>query len=96
MSGDKIRIARITKGYSQEYMAFMLEISQSTFSKMESGSIEITVKRLFEIAEILEVKMTALIPDSQLGSIIDLSTFAKLFLKTKVWFRKKWAKSNIN
>ena len=93
MSGDKIRIARVTKGYSQEYMAFMLEISQSTYSNVESGTTEITVQRLFEIAEILEVKITSLIPDSQLGSIADLSALTKLFLKAKIWFRKKSPKA---
>lgn len=76
-------------------MAFMLEISQSTFSKMESGSTELTVQRLFEIAEILEVKITSLIPDSQLGSIVELSIFTKLFLRTKVWLRKKMSKAKL-
>ncbi|MBC7695201.1 MAG: helix-turn-helix transcriptional regulator [Burkholderiales bacterium] len=88
MSGEKIRIARIIKGYSQEYMAFMLDISQSTFSKMESGGIEITVKRLFEIAEILEVKIIELLPDSKMGNFLDLNGVHKIYLKLKLWFRK--------
>ena len=96
MSGEKIRIARTIKGYSQEYMAFMLNISQSTYSKMESGSIELTVQRLFEIAELLEVKIIELLPDSKMGNFFDLNEVHKLYLKLRLSFRKLWYKKTKN
>ena len=96
MTGEKIRIARTIKGYSQEYMAFMLNISQSTYSKMESGSIELTVQRLFEIAELLEVKIIELLPDSKMGTFFDLNGIHKLYLKLRLSFRKLWYKKTKN
>mgnify|MGYP006166742777 FL=1 len=53
MIREKIRLIRISKGYSQEYMAFMLNILQGTYSKLEKDNIVITIQRLFSIAEIL-------------------------------------------
>jgi transcriptional regulator with XRE-family HTH domain len=60
--GDKIRILRLTKNYSQEYMAFMLEISQAAYSKLERNETEFTVPRIYAIAEILEVSPFKLMP----------------------------------
>ncbi|MFC5283500.1 helix-turn-helix domain-containing protein [Pedobacter alpinus] len=96
MTGEKIRIQRVIKGYSQEYMAFMLSISQSTYSKMESEQVEITVQRLFEVAEILKVEITALLPESKQGNIVNLNILAKLFSLVKIKFRKYMAKSKFS
>ncbi|MFC5284488.1 helix-turn-helix domain-containing protein [Pedobacter alpinus] len=87
MTGEKIRIQRVIKGYSQEYMSFMLSISQSTYSKMESEQVEITVQRLFEVAEILKVEITSLLPEPKKGEIIELNSFYKLLSKLKIKFR---------
>lgn len=52
---EKIKALRMSKGYTQNYMAFELEIAQRTYSKIERNQIELTVRRLKEIAFILEV-----------------------------------------
>lgn len=52
--GKKLRKYREDKGYSQDYMANMLDITQPTYAKYESETTEITVKRLQEIANVLE------------------------------------------
>ena len=54
-SHEKIKKLRSDKRYSQYDMAELLEIGQSTYLQIEKGKTEITVKRLFEIAKILEV-----------------------------------------
>ncbi|WP_216857751.1 helix-turn-helix domain-containing protein [Pedobacter steynii] len=51
------------KGYSQEYMAFRLNISQNAYSKLERGETELTVRRFYEIIEILEVPMNSLLTE---------------------------------
>jgi transcriptional regulator with XRE-family HTH domain len=51
----KIEFQRITKGYSHEYMAHMLDISQAAYSKMANNITKLSVERLYKIAEILEV-----------------------------------------
>jgi len=53
---NKIRTIRKDKGYSHEYMAHMLDISQVAYSKIEKNETKLTVERLFKIAEILELK----------------------------------------
>ena len=53
--GEKIRLQRMTKKNSQEYMAFMLDISQPAYSKIERDETELTIQRIFDIAEILEI-----------------------------------------
>lgn len=52
---ENIRILREIKGLSQDYMAMKLDISQSGYAKLESGKCNITMQRLAEIANILEV-----------------------------------------
>ena len=66
----KIRIARLEKNYSQDYLASKFGISQSYYAKIESGKSEITIKLFLEIIEILE---------------IDLIDFFKLLKTSKVY-----------
>ena len=57
----KIKARRIRLKYTQKYMACRLLISQNAYSKIESGRTKISIERLYEIAEILEVKATNLL-----------------------------------
>lgn len=59
--GKNIRKYRELKGYSQEYMAHELDITQSSYAKLENDSTKITVERLFSIAQLLEMEMTELL-----------------------------------
>jgi len=58
---SKIIEIRKSKGFSQEYMAHILNISQVAYAKIERQETKLTVERLFEIANILEVKTEDLI-----------------------------------
>ena len=60
---DKIKEIRTDKGYSHEYMALELDISQVAYSKLEKLDTKLSVERLYKIAEILEVKV---------GDILDI------------------------
>ena len=44
--GDKIRIVREQRGYSQEQLAELMNINRSTISKIENGKFSITVDYL--------------------------------------------------
>lgn len=59
----RIRIQRMIKGYSQEYMASRMGISQNAYSKLERGETELTVRRFYEIAEILEIPIDSLLTE---------------------------------
>jgi transcriptional regulator with XRE-family HTH domain len=46
---------RLLKGYSQENVAYDLGISKGAYSKIENGQTNIPLKRLYDIAKVLEV-----------------------------------------
>lgn len=54
----KIRVRRENLNYTQAYVAGKLGISQNAYSKIESGQTNFSVKRLYEIVQILEANVT--------------------------------------
>ena len=59
--GLNIRKSREKKGFSQEYVAEQLGINQSTYGKLERDVSNITLGRLFKIADVLEEDITTLL-----------------------------------
>jgi transcriptional regulator with XRE-family HTH domain len=59
----RIRQTRLLKGYSQEYMAYRLNISQQSYSRMESGRQDLKIMQLETIAGVLEIPLTDLLSD---------------------------------
>lgn len=62
MIHEKIRYLRDKKKIRQEDMAERLGISQSAYSRMETGEARLDAKLLPRIAEILEVGIEELLP----------------------------------
>ena len=58
----QIRAKRQSLNYSQEYVASVLHISQSSYNKIENGTTELTVTTLLQIAQILELAHIEMIP----------------------------------
>ena len=58
---SNIRNARLHRNYSQDYLAYKLNISQNAYSKVECGYTKVTLERLIIIAEVLEVALNKLI-----------------------------------
>lgn len=58
MHGSKIRTFRLLKGYSQEVMADKLNITQSTYSRIENDEHKLTVDILKQIAEVLGITIS--------------------------------------
>ena len=54
--GQKIKKFRELKNLTQEYMAAQLEMSQSAYSKIETGESDVTFKKLELISRALGVK----------------------------------------
>ncbi|QAR29873.1 XRE family transcriptional regulator [Ornithobacterium rhinotracheale] len=61
-----IRRIREQKGYSQEYMAQELEISQASYARIENEETKLSIDRLFEIANILETDISSLLGSEKL------------------------------
>lgn len=59
--GERIKTVRKEKGWSQDYLSEKLDVSIAYLSRVERGSSEINLKRLFEISEILEVPIEYLL-----------------------------------
>ncbi|WP_340076153.1 helix-turn-helix transcriptional regulator [Leptobacterium sp. I13] len=56
-----IRNVRKVRGYSQEYLAFRLNISQAAYTKLERNETKLSVERLLKIAEVLETPLEQLL-----------------------------------
>ncbi|MGK8249863.1 helix-turn-helix domain-containing protein [Moraxella lacunata] len=70
---EKIKDIRETKGFTQEEIANALEISPSGYSKIERGETRISIDRLQQIADILEVNIFDLIPNKEHNIIYELN-----------------------
>jgi len=64
-----IKSARLYRNYSQEYLGLRLNISQNAYSKIEIGQSNISLQRIFEIAEVFEVEVCDLIDTQKPFSI---------------------------
>lgn|SRR6185312_6211 len=87
--GEKIRIQRLIKNYSQENMAWELDISQAAYSKIERDETQLTLRRIYAIAEILEISPFELMPKPKYGTGIAQEYFWKTLNK----LRKFWNSS---
>lgn len=60
--GQLIRSSRELKKISQEALALHCGIDRSYLGRIERGEVNITIKKLYEIAKILEVSPKKLLP----------------------------------
>ena len=58
--GKRIKKLRELRNYTQTYMSVELEISVSAYSKIERDETEISLKRLEQISEILNVSVNGI------------------------------------
>ena len=56
--GEKLKILRKEKGYTQEYLAEKVGIHPTYIGKIESGKNNISIKMLFRISRALKVKLS--------------------------------------
>ncbi|EGR2190985.1 XRE family transcriptional regulator [Vibrio parahaemolyticus] len=60
--GQRIVKVRKSKGLPQETLALLAEIDRSYMSRIERGKINITLEKLYKIAETLECDVKELLP----------------------------------
>ncbi|MBZ9785429.1 helix-turn-helix domain-containing protein [Pseudomonas sp. REP124] len=60
--GKKIRQARKAKGLSQDVLAMICGVDRSYMGRIERGEVNITVEKLYQIAESLESAPAELLP----------------------------------
>lgn len=59
--GNKIRLLRDEKGFSQENLASALDITQSNYARLEKDDNRISITRLIIIAKALETTVAELV-----------------------------------
>ncbi len=64
--GENIRFIREQLGYSQEYVANQLGITQQSYSNIEKNPEKATLKRLKEVARILQVSFVTLLGEDDI------------------------------
>lgn len=52
---ERIRILRKKRGFTQEKMAQLLNMGQSSYAKWENGRTEPTLKSIIELSKILDI-----------------------------------------
>lgn len=50
----KIRMARLEKGFSQEYVGMLLDTSQISYHKLENGKTRLKLETLLKLSDIFE------------------------------------------
>lgn len=90
--GEKIRYARLQKGYSQENMADFLEISTSAYGDIERNKTELTISRAKKIINILKISWLELFDEKNQASKISESSsmndVSQLRLEASYWREK--------
>ena len=64
--GNNIKQIRELKNFTQEYVADRIEVSQSTYSRIEKGTTPIKIDTLQHIAEVLEVDISTLLSSTNI------------------------------
>lgn len=67
---QNIRDIRESKKLTQQDMAERLNLSVTGYSKIERGETELTAKRLYQIAEALEIGLYDLVPNTNDGVVV--------------------------
>jgi transcriptional regulator with XRE-family HTH domain len=63
---NKIRMLREGIGYSQDYVAKKLNITQQAYSKIEKNPDNATLERLKQLSEVLGVKINSIVGDDDM------------------------------
>lgn len=55
LTGNKLRTLRVSRGWSQEFIADKINITQAAYSKLELGQVRLTIDRAKELATLYNV-----------------------------------------
>lgn len=85
----KIKFMRLSKNYTQSYIADELGIDVTNYSRMERGNAQISIDRLIKIAAILDADVADFIEKKPHSSQDDLSHVLQEILREIRIIRKK-------
>lgn len=84
LCANLIRIRKKNR-YSQEEIAAVLDIAQSSYNRIEGGATEIGAIRLFQLARFYDIKVDVFFSDTMLEDLaIEEITTEVYYLKNKI------------
>lgn len=89
-----IYLIRSSLGFSQEYVASQLNVTQQNYSRLEKNPDSISVKRLRQLAKIFNVDVHALIPSIKTTKNLEKTPLDKVF--PEVFIQKEIYENQIN
>lgn len=83
--GDKIKSARLAKGYTQEELGKLIGVQKSAVAKYEKGRV-VNIKRsvLAKISKVLEIPPVELVSDIEEKPVETANKLADLFLGLEI------------
>ncbi len=91
---EKIRKLRQEKGYSQQYMALKLNISQNAYCKIERGETRLSMEKLGQLAGALDTSIEKMISQEEEATANDKVRLENL--EREVNFLKAMLKELLN
>lgn len=79
--GERLKKARLSKGYTQEQLAEKIDVSIAFLSRIERGSSHINLKRLSQLCAILDITEGEILNGAYLNSTSYLSEDFNSLLK---------------
>ena len=86
--GTIIRQKRESLKISQEAVAFVLEISQAGYSKIERNETKLKVEQVYKIAEYFGITIYELLPPALASNITGENIFGLIYHYTKLVLKK--------
>ena len=74
LMGERLRKARVRKGYTQEKLAEIMKVSITYVSRIETGKTRLNLKRLNELCNILDTTESYILDGAESGSKSYLSS----------------------
>ena len=65
--GNRLKIARLAKGYTQTELAIILETSQTSYQRMETGNHDIKMSTIYRLCKALDISSDWLLGLDQKG-----------------------------
>ncbi len=81
LMGERLKKARIKKGYTQEELAELLKVSIAYISRIETGKTHVNLKRLNELCTILDTSESYILDGASDNSKSYLNTELNSILK---------------
>ncbi len=81
LMGERLKKARIQKGYTQEKLAEIMKVSIAYISRIETGKTHVNLKRLNELCMVLDTSESYILNGASDNSISYLNTEFNTILK---------------